>query len=243
MKLTIDIGNTSAKFALFAEENALLHHGRLQQSWTDVFAHIEKEYSAPTAVLISNVAGPQPQLEDALQQRGWNSQWLTWQSPEAQRFVSDIPHGLGADRLAADIGARVIEPHRPLLVVDAGTCLTFDYLDAEGCYRGGSISPGIELRLKAMHDHTALLPLLGAKGEAPVVGTDIETAMRGGCVNGLRWEIEGYVRHLLTHGAEDLRVFYTGGNELGLAADVEKVVIHDPLLVMRGLLAAYSEQA
>lgn len=247
MILTIDIGNTSAKLALYTAEAAAhpataqaLHFERLNTQWQDTLEHLVQTYGKPTQALISNVAGPQPELKNALQAQGIPTSWLQWDTPQAEQFLRNIPQGLGADRLAADIGARVMAPAKDLLVVDAGTCLTFDVIAADGAYIGGSISPGIGLRLKAMHDHTAALPLLQPEGPAPVVGTDLDTAMRGGCLNGLRWEIEGYVRHLIAAGHANLHVFYTGGNDLMLAPDVDRYVHHDAHLIFRGLLALYT---
>lgn len=238
MTLVIDIGNTSAKYALYRGER-LAHFERITGSWATTLSHIVANFGTPERVLISNVAGPQPELEAVLDSLRMEARWLTWQTPEAQRFFNGIPEGLGADRLAADVAARVLAPESDVLVVDAGTCLTFDLIRADGQYLGGSISPGAWLRLKAMHDHTAALPLITPQGDAPVIGTDIFTAMRGGCVNGMRWEIEGYVRHLLQNGYPQLRVFYTGGDDLQQAADVDACVIRNPYLIFLGLLAIY----
>lgn len=238
MILTIDIGNTSTKFALY-QQGELVVFGRLQESWKTTMAQLLEKGKIECA-LISNVAGPQPELVQTLEQHHITAQWLTWTSPEVHRFLKNIPEGMGADRLAADIAARELFPDEDLLVVDAGTCITFDVIRRDGSYAGGSISPGIGLRLKAMHDYTAALPLLAPEGEAPVVGTDIFTAMRGGCVNGLKWEVEGYIRYLRDNFSPTIRTCYTGGNDLTLAEDVEGSVTHDPTLVMKGLLAAYS---
>ncbi|MBQ2362896.1 MAG: type III pantothenate kinase, partial [Bacteroidaceae bacterium] len=119
-------------------------------------------------VLVSNVAG-----QDALPmilQGNPKCKVLTRESAEAHNWLKQIPAGMGADRVAADIGARSIYSDRPLLVIDAGTCITFDVIDTDGTILGGAISPGIHLRLKAMHEHTAALPLLGIDGEHPVMG-------------------------------------------------------------------------
>ena len=238
MTLAIDIGNTSAKLCLFRRGKAL-HFERLTRSWVTTIASLVAKYGRIQHAYISNVAGEQPELKAALRSARIEARWLTWQTPEAHSFINNIPEGLGADRLAADIGALTLAPGHNLLVVDAGTCLTFDVIGANGQYLGGSISPGIGLRLKAMHDHTAALPLFAPEGVAPVVGTNLEEAMRGGCLNGLRWEIEGYVRYLQTHGHPDLKVFYTGGNDLNLAPDVDSHVTHDHTLVMKGLLKIF----
>lgn len=239
MILTIDVGNTSAKYACYHGQECILYE-RLSQSWGEALTRVMSACGRPERVLISNVAGEQPALRDALAQAHVEASWLSWQTPEAQRFFENVPAGLGADRLAADVGACMAASGADVLVVDAGTCLTFDFISAERRYVGGSISPGIGLRLRAMHDHTSALPLLTAAGPAPVVGTDLDTAMRGGCLNGVRWEIEGYVRHLVNNGYPHLRVFYTGGDNLGLAPDVDERVEHDPLLIMKGLLYIYT---
>lgn len=244
MILTIDIGNTSAKLAIYREEDArhpasaeATHYERVTESWGETLGRLTRLYGPIEKAVVSNVAGPQKALGSALAETGIETLWVCWDMPEASAFLREIPMGLGADRLAADVGARIMAPEKDILVVDAGTCLTFDAIRKDGVYVGGNISPGIGLRLKAMHDHTAALPLLLPEGDAPVVGTDLETAMRGGCLNGLRWEIEGYVRHLRTHGYPELQAFYTGGNDLQLAADVENCITHDSHLIFRGLLA------
>lgn len=240
MILLIDIGNTSAKYAL-CRDGRIVVTDRVSGSWATVGSHIITTYGMPEQVLISNVAGPQPELEALLYSLRMEARWLSWDTPEAQRFFTAIPPGLGADRLAADVAACTMAPDADVLVVDAGTCLTFDIINASRTYVGGSISPGMGLRLKAMHDHTAALPLLTPQGDAPVIGTDIYTAMRGGCCNGMRWEIEGYVRHLVANGFPDLRVFCTGGDAPVLADDVSVRVTHHPHLVFQGLLEVYKE--
>ncbi len=225
MKLLLDIGNTRLKASL-AEATEL-------RPVQDCSAYILDA----DAVLVSNVAG-----EDALPaevKEHPHCHILTWQSPEARAWLKNIPMGLGSDRVAADIAARSMCPHNTLLIIDAGTCLTFDVIAADGRVLGGSISPGISLRLKAMHEHTSALPLLDAEGEHPVLGYDTPTSMRGGAVNGVMWEIEGYIRHIRSL-YPDLRVFFTGGNSTEFPADLQPIITCDPLLVQKGLLVAFA---
>ncbi len=224
MKLVLDIGNTRLK-ASVAEGNELCP----VQEWQAYVPDAE-------AVLVSNVAG-----EDALSAEVVahpHCRVLTWESSEARMWLRDIPMGLGADRVAADIAARSMCPHNTLLIIDAGTCLTFDVIAADGRVLGGAISPGISLRLKAMHEHTSALPLLDADGEHPVLGYDTPTSMRGGAVNGVMWEIEGYIRYIRSLHP-DLRVFFTGGNSAEFPADLQPIIICDSLLVQKGLLVAF----
>ena len=130
-------------------------------------------------------------------------------------------------------------PANTLLIIDAGTCLTFDVIGRDGTVLGGAISPGINLRLRAMHEHTAALPLLDAEGEHPVLGYDTPTSMRGGAINGVKWEIEGYIRTMLQQ-YPDLHVFMTGGDSMDFSEDLQRIITREPLLVQKGLLAAFT---
>lgn len=225
MYILLDIGNTRLK-ASTADSNSIYPN----ENWLD-FTDIAEE------ILVSNVAG-----SDALPKevaRSPKCKFLTWQSPEAREWLKDIPAGLGADRVAADIGARSMMPEHTLLIIDAGTCLTFDVIGRDGTILGGAISPGINLRLKAMHEHTAALPLLDAEGEHPVLGYDTPTSMRSGAINGIRWEIEGYIR-TMQKMYPDLHVFMTGGDDMEFPEDLQHIITREPLLVQKGLLAAFT---
>ena len=225
MYILLDIGNTRLK-ASTADCNSIYPN----ENWLD-FTDIAEE------ILVSNVAG-----SDALPKevaRSPKCKFLTWQSPEAREWLKDIPAGLGADRVAADIGARSMMPEHTLLIIDAGTCLTFDVIGRDGTILGGAISPGINLRLRAMHEHTAALPLLDAEGEHPVLGYDTPTSMRSGARNGIRWEIEGYIR-TMQKMYPDLHVFMTGGDDMEFPEDLQHIITREPLLVQKGLLAAFT---
>ena len=225
MYILLDIGNTRLK-ASTADCNSIYPN----ENWLD-FTDIAEE------ILVSNVAG-----SDALPKevaRSPKCKFLTWQSPEAREWLKDIPAGLGADRVAADIGARSMMPEHTLLIIDAGTCLTFDVIGRDGTILGGAISPGINLRLKAMHEHTAALPLLDAEGEHPILGYDTPTSMRSGAINGIRWEIEGYIR-TMQKMYPDLHVFMTGGDDMEFPEDLQHIITREPLLVQKGLLAAFT---
>ena len=227
MHILLDIGNTRMKTSI-ADADGI----RPIDAWQE---YIDKADD----VLVSNVAG-----QDALPmilQGNPKCKVLTRDSDEARAWLKQIPSGMGADRVAADIGARSIYADRPLLVIDAGTCITFDVIDTDGTILGGAISPGIHLRLKAMHEHTAALPLLGIDGEHPVMGYNTETAMRSGAINGVRWEIEGYIRHILALRPQ-LHVFFTGGDSTQFPLDLQQIITVDPLLVQRGLLAAFTHK-
>lgn len=232
MNLTIDIGNTSAKIAVFDGANVVFFE-RVATDWQSEIAKLCRMFYL-RACAVSNVAGKNAELELALKQLPFAPLMLSDKSPEAQPYFQRIPRGLGADRLAADIAAVRLSEGRPFLVIDAGTCLTFDVVDAQRSFVGGSISPGIALRLRAMHEHTAALPLIAPEGELPDFGYDTVTALRSGAANGVKYEIEGYIRMCLRR-FPDLRVYYTGGNQLHFSDDVSACITSDPMLVLRGL--------
>lgn len=143
----------------------------------------------------------------------------------------DAPQALGEDRLAAILGARRRTHGCDVLVIDCGTCLTTDLVNREGEHLGGIISPGLRLRLESMHEHTAALPSVSPDGDAPIWALTTEGAMRGGAFNGLRYEMEGYIR-AARERLPEVQVFYTGGIPLTLSEEVTLC----PNLVLEGLL-------
>lgn len=228
MHLLFDIGNTRMKVSV-ADHRGITP----SENWRELLAEAE-------AILVSNVASSCAIPEEVASHPKCHI--LTWQSPEAQLWLKNIPKGFGSDRVAADIGARSLCPGQTLLVIDAGTCITFDVIASDGTILGGAISPGISLRLKAMHEHTAALPLLDAQGEHPVLGLSTPAAMRSGAVNGVRWEIEGYIRHILA-SHPDLHVFFTGGDSTEFPQDLQHIITCNTMLVQKGLLAAFTNKA
>ncbi|MBO5704373.1 MAG: type III pantothenate kinase [Bacteroidaceae bacterium] len=232
MNLTIDVGNTSAKIAVFDQQN-LVFFERVTTDWHTEIGKLHQEFNI-TACALSNVARENDKLKQALKLLPCPTLQLHYTSPYAKQFFQEIPTGLGADRLAADIAASVLAKEQPFLVIDAGTCLTFDMVNEQREFVGGSISPGVELRLMAMHEHTAALPQITVEGELCDFGYDTPSAMRSGALNGIKYEIEGYIRMCLKH-YPDLKVFYTGGNIFTFADDVNPIIETDPLLVLRGL--------
>ena len=231
MKLLIDIGNTSAKLAVM--DDGILHYERRHESWSDTFSRLMSQYPI-SDVCLSTVAGEDAELNEALAQLNVPVRWLSAAVPCPVKPIANVPLGLGADRWAADIGAIVQDPDHTLLVIDAGTCLTYDVIAREGAYLGGAISPGVQLRLNAMHEHTALLPQIEAEQEAVLLGYDTRTHMLSAAVNGTRFEIEGYIRQLLGM-YPDLHVFITGGNTFQFSEDITCPITHDPYLVFKGL--------
>ncbi|MBQ5722460.1 MAG: type III pantothenate kinase, partial [Bacteroidaceae bacterium] len=152
--------------------------------------------------------------------------------PITNRYRS--PKTLGADRLAAAVGARSLKPGKDLLIIDAGTCITYEVIDAKGNYWGGNIAPGMQMRLRALNEFTAKLPLVSAEGNVPGMGYDTETAIRSGVLRGMKYEIEGYIRSMRSKYPK-LLVFLTGGDKINFDATIKSIIFADKFIVPRGL--------
>jgi len=126
-------------------------------------------------------------------------------------------------------------PQTDLMVIDAGTCITYDFVDARGHYVGGNISPGVEMRLEALHARTARLPRIDVDGgEVPDLGYDTDTAIRAGVVRGIGYELQGCIRHHQKR-YPNLKIFLTGGDRYAFSDALRRNILTDSHLVARGL--------
>ena len=186
MNLTVDIGNTRTKAALF-------ENGKLERYWykaTPALLQTVRPYLKN--VIVSSVGENTGKEWErfAPNARFWQLSAQT-PLPFANRYAT--PETLGIDRIAAITGAYALHPNADCLVIDAGTCITFDLLDAKKGYLGGSISVGLHIRAKALHTFTARLPLLEDLDRTPLIGNDTKTCIASGIVNGAVAEIEGII--------------------------------------------------
>ncbi len=232
MHLLIDIGNTSAKFTVCDGTRFTCVQG-VGETPAEMLNGLLSAYS-PMACAYTCVGGGGQEWTAALGALSCPVLHVTGESPSPLRNCYATPATLGADRLAAAVGAVELYPQTDLLVVDAGTCITYDLVTRDGEFMGGNISPGVEMRLKALHEQTARLPQVAADGNLPDWGRDTETAIRVGVVRGIAWELEGCVRHL-SAGRPELRLVMTGGTRLPLPDDLKRRTHTDVHLVARGL--------
>lgn len=142
---------------------------------------------------------------------------------------------LGSDRLAASIGAYSIYPNQNVLTIDCGTCIKYNFVDKTNNYLGGGISPGIELRFKALNDHTAKLPLLQIDNAfQKLIGETTQESILSGVLNGAVAEIDGIIRsYQLIY--PDLITVLTGGNGDFFAKRLKSSIFGHPNLVLKGL--------
>lgn len=230
--LVIDIGNSSAKMAVFDGDELVETFHDSNHSLTHL-PQIVAQYPLRQGILSSVINLPKP-LSAQISALEVPVLHLDAHTPVPVVNLYKSPQTLGADRLAAVVGACSLQPGRDCLAIDAGTCITYDFVDAAGRYHGGNISPGMDMRLKALHTFTGRLPLVSPKGELPYWGDTTETAIRAGVMQGICSEIEGYIRRERKKNP-DLLVFLTGGDDFSLDAETRKATITDRYLVLRGL--------
>ncbi|NBC08487.1 MAG: type III pantothenate kinase [Bacteroidetes bacterium] len=230
MNLTIDIGNTRAKTGVFKEGQLLRTDTWEQWSFADFLAYAAN-HSAQN-VILSTVAGSFSAEERQELQRRFT--YVELQSdtllPIENRYRS--PNTLGKDRIAAVVGAHFLYAGQACLVVDAGTCITYDFLDQHGCYVGGNIAPGLRMRLRAMHAFTAGLPQEEVEETVDWIGDTTATALRNGAQTGVLLELEGYQRWGNSRFGP-LQPLLTGGDAVFLANSAKsKIFVHHHLVLI-----------
>lgn len=233
MNLCIDIGNTRIKFAIF-HENGQLINLQWQKDWdTNLVQQITNNFAIKAAI-ISSVRGEQEGLVKLLQSTVPVVIVLDSQLPLPIHNQYKTPHTLGKDRLAAVVGALALYPNTNLLVVDAGTCITYDFLDRDRNYWGGSILPGIKMRLDSMAHFTSKLPLLSPSAPIDFVGNTTEAAMQTGVFYGVLHELKGFEKqYSAKYGA--IQVVITGGDSTYFESQLKNEIFAQPNLVLIGL--------
>lgn len=230
--LVIDVGNTRTKYAFF-EDTELKD---VSYETTGLFEDIGKWKEAGTRIhVLFSGSGKLPEGTRLLLNE------LADEAIEASPFMPlplkigyDTPGTLGFDRIAICVGAMSLIPGTPLLVIDSGTAVTFNYVSAEGVFLGGNISPGLEMRFRSLHQFTARLPEVKPAEDYGGMGTTTEQAIRNGVMNGMLFEAEYYIRNFIAENTRG-KVVITGGNSHFWKNRLNLPVLFSPYLGFIGL--------
>ena len=237
--LTIDNGNTSVKVAFFIGTE-LVATNRFMRRDVRLLDRFISTYKPDSAIMCSTASSEASQrVEELINQRCSRVMNLTHETPMPISLGYRTPQTLGRDRIATAVGAWSIAQGGDVLVIDAGTAITYDLVTADGCFVGGNIAPGLGLRFKSLHEHTGRLPLVDADGDTPVMGYDTQTAIRSGVLLGLLGEIRSCIATLkMSHPG--LTVFLTGGDGSLLHSRLgEEGAIYQEHLAAEGLNRIY----
>ena len=233
VNLIIDIGNTCAKLVCFDGED-IVGEQRIDRGEAYLIDEFCGKYNF-TKGIYSTVADITPLMREKIQELPFNMlELVSGKTPVPIKVKYATPLTLGTDRLAAAVAAARLKPGRDVMVVDIGTCVTFDFVNAAGEFIGGNISPGPQMRFKALHQFTARLPKVERRGVAPEIGTTTMTAIRSGVLYGIKYEIEGYINNFAKK-YPGLFIYITGGVHLDLNFADGCETTTDDYIVPRGL--------
>lgn len=210
MNLVIDIGNSRIKLALFNDRD-LMFSVPVDDLKADHLQILLQEHPQLDQAILSTVRTYPEEIRSFLCSSFPRFIEFGHQTPVPIVNLYQSPHTLGYDRLASAIGASSLFPGENLLVIDAGTAVTYDLVTAENQFLGGNISPGLETRFRALHQFTGKLPLVSPKTDFPAMGTDTESAIRAGVQLGMIFEMERTIGYFNTIH-KNLKVVLTGGD-------------------------------
>lgn len=235
MNLAIDIGNTAVKWATF-EGGVLAHSSVCPLGAAASPDWVEELNGMPIGQAIVCASGSDALVEQLSKSFTFHLSLFTSATPLPIRLDYKTPATLGADRVADACGAWALHKGEDCLVIDAGTCITVDFLDREGTYHGGAIMPGLRMNLQALHTFTAKLPLIELEPgrKAPVLGRSTEESIVAGTLGATLLALAGYVA-LYRQKCPSLRVLLTGGDAPLLAQGAEAGWEQVPLLSLIGL--------
>ena len=210
MNLVIDVGNSRTKLAVF-DRNTMIDSLVFESILKSDLDVLLSKYPTINQCIISSVQKTDPVISDFLIQRAVITIILDSNTPLPFKNTYKTPKTLGMDRIAAIAGAIALYPKKNILIIDAGTAITFDVVDEKSQYQGGTISPGLEMRFKALNHFTAKLPLLNKTDRSKLIGESTDEAIENGVQNGMIFEIEGYLTKI-GNLFPQLVVLLTGGD-------------------------------
>ena len=211
MNLVIDIGNTRTKFGVF-NHNELIISVPVDEFLPEHVTILKNEHPSLNKVIVSSVKQYPQELKNTLKNEFDLFIELTSHTSIPVSNLYKSKSTLGNDRIAAIVGASHLFPNSNVLVIDSGTAITYDILTEENEYLGGNISPGIEMRFKALQSFTGKLPLVCLKEEEKVLfGNTTESAIRSGVQNGIVYEVETTINKFIEI-YKNLKIILTGGN-------------------------------
>ncbi|MBC8487808.1 MAG: type III pantothenate kinase [Bacteroidetes bacterium] len=239
MKLVIDYGNTLIKTALFRDESMIdlrlcnnLSSEQLNML-IDEFEYKNSEYKPIEYAIFSSVVNYADDIKTILSNR-FNFIELNFKTPLPVTIKYKTPETLGNDRIAAVVAASGLFPSTDLLVIDAGTCITYDFINSKSEYIGGGITPGIDMRFKALNNFTGKLPLVSKTDNAALTGNTTQRSIQSGVLNGIVAEINGIIDRY-KHEFPSIKIIFTGGDVNYFDRKLKNDIFAVSNLVLKGL--------
>jgi len=231
--ICFDFGNTRLKAAIFENENFSAEI-ILPDEQVSTIEQILAEH-APQKAILSSVIEHNPEIESLLAAK---TKFHKLSHLTKANFTTPVgkPESIGADRLALSAAAVHFFPGKNNLVIGLGSCITYNFINQYHEFIGGSISPGMEMRFKAMQVFTAKLPLVQKDWNFPIIGYDTKTNMQSGVIAGIAYEIDGFITEYASKYG-NFNAVLTGGDTSYFAGQLKNKIFADPYFLFKGLYA------
>lgn len=233
MNLIVDVGNSLVKLAVFQGESLLLKESITHNNVIDKVKFLENQYTRFQNVIIASV-GKLKQDQFDFFQKSYNVLLLDHRTMLPFQNHYETPQTLGVDRIALVAAAVWRYPHTDCLIIDTGTCITYDFINNDKIYLGGAISPGIHMRYQALNHFTANLPLLERDSPNGFIGRSTNASIHSGVINGVVRELEGIIAEYESKYS-DLTVILTGGDSKFLSKQLKSSIFANSNFLLEGL--------
>ncbi len=228
--IAVDLGNTCIKAGIF-DGSTLVESYR----WDNDQHQLEQVLSSQqlSHSIVSSVVESDQEIKELLRN---HTQCMVLNQHTPLPFLNAYlsSDSLGMDRVALAAAAFEQYPHNNNLIISVGTAITYNVVMSNRAFRGGNITPGIQMRLQALHHFTDKLPLVNSKGDTTLLGYDTESSIRSGVINGVAFEIDGFIDAYRAQFKE-INVFLTGGDVSILGSKIKNTTFVDPNLQLKGL--------
>lgn len=232
MQLVIDIGNTRVKAAVF-ENTQLLEQLAFKNTDDFLSSELLKKFAIKNCILSTVVNGKEDFV--AILKAQFPVLTYTIETPTPVKNKYESPHTLGSDRLAAAVGGNFMFPDKNLLIIDAGTCIKYNFVSQQNEFIGGAISPGLKMRFKALHSFTSRLPLLELDAQFnTLIASNTNNNLLAGVQMGALAEMKGFIEQYKSI-YPDIQVILTGGDINFFENRLKTPIFADPFLILKGL--------
>ena len=237
MLLAIDVGNTRIKSAVFEQDNMMEQFIFSNEDFLEKIEIIFKKYSKVAIIVVASVGNLEKEDFSAFENRA-KIVFITRELSFPFNNQYDTPNTLGIDRMVLASGAAIQFPKKNRLIIDAGTCITYDFIDENDNYLGGAISPGIRLRYESLHNYTAKLPLLKREIPKKTIGKSTEQSIHSGVINSVVFEIDGHIDSFISKN-DNFIIIFTGGDADFLANKLKNTIFANSNFLLESLNQIY----
>ena len=235
MRLIIDIGNSRTKLAVFSFFY-LIYLDIQKEISIDILKNLFQRFTSINMSIISCVGISRESLSPIIDFISKNSKLIEMNSNLSFgiNIKYETPNSLGVDRIAGVIGAKSLFPNQNILVIDAGSCITYDFIDKNNIYLGGGISPGFLMKFRALNNFTANLPLITHVDNSPYLGKSTHESILSGVIHGTLFEIKGFIDYYKSQ-VSGLKIILSGGDGDFIYKNIKEEILLEENLVLYGL--------